>query len=90
MDDDYDAVRFIAHRSLKQIGGYDDVEFDFVVPSSERQQPSRRILERWSKQVGTLSVHNPSVLVNREGKLDQATFDMLLQIRDRSSVSLNE
>jgi len=37
-DDPYDAVRFIASRSLATLPGFDALSYDFVAPQAERHQ----------------------------------------------------
>ena len=90
MDDDYDAIRFIAHRSLKQIGGYDDIQYDHVAPSSDRSGSCRRIVNRWERQVKSPRAYSPSVLLTAEGKLQRQKIEKLLQQRNQRAVDLDE
>lgn len=92
MNDNYDAVRFIAQRSLKQIGGYDDVEFDFVASSSERARPCGEIRDRWSQRMiaAPAFAPDPSVLITGRGTLDSAAFDKLLGVRNQVKIYLEE
>ncbi len=89
MDDDYDAIRFIAHRSLKQIGRYDDIDFDFVAPAAERAEPCRQVIDRWLEQMKSKPIHNPSVLVTHDG-LELEMVEQLLQERNHRAVVLVE
>ena len=61
MDDHYDAVRFIANRSLKSMPGYQDVGFDFRTERNERHGVIRAIMGRWSERL-------PTRLANRAQK----------------------
>ncbi len=84
MQDRYDAVRYIAHRSLKQIGGYDDISFDFTVaPTSEPKAPAA-IMRRWSTQAVNSSFKS-GLLVTPEGRLDSRVGTLL---QNRSPVDL--
>ena len=47
LNDSYDAVRYIAYRSLKTLPGYETFAFDFVGPPKEREGHQRRALGIW-------------------------------------------
>jgi len=47
LNDSYDAVRYIAYRSLKTLPGYETFAFDFVGPPNEREVNQRRALGIW-------------------------------------------
>jgi hypothetical protein len=88
LTDDYPAVRFIAQRSLRQIGGYEEIPYDSEMPPSERGESARRITERW--QESRAVVDRPQLLISSEGNLDLMKIGELLQRRDQTVVSLEE
>lgn len=89
--DPYSAVRYIARRSLRQLPGFDTIDFDFTRPGSENAALTRQILER---PVG-LPARAPeregaSVLIGPDGRLQREIFDRLLRQRDDHSMDLQE
>jgi hypothetical protein len=49
LDDPYDAVRFIAERSLRTLPGFKDLPYDFVAPRSVRYQAQLRTMAIWDR-----------------------------------------
>ena len=47
LNDPYDAVRLIAHRSLRSLPGFDGFQYDFLAPSAEHLQDTLRALDHW-------------------------------------------
>jgi len=88
MGDDYPAVRFIAHRSLRQIGGYESVAYDSEMPPEERQNALRQITELW-KSRQTLP-YRASLLISETGELDLGTLSQILDQRDQTVMALEE
>jgi len=89
MEDDYDAMRFIAYRSLKQIEGYGDIEYDFMADPAERKLICDRIKARWTNRSGK-SLSSNEVLLISNGKLEQSVIDYLLRQRDETEINLFE
>lgn len=91
LDDPYDAVRFIARRSLLKQPGFEGFEYDFVAPAEERKAAVGRALELWSK------VHQPGNILGRtnllfdsNGQLDRKRSDDIASERDDKPVHLLE
>ncbi len=89
MVDPYDAVRFIAYRSLKRLAGYENVEYDFVGPLAQRETTRQRVLEIWRAGASDRQARD-ELLIGSNGGLDGATFDRLLQQRDHQPLGLAE
>jgi hypothetical protein len=89
MQDEYDAVRYIAHRSLNQIGGYDDINFDFTAAPPENPEGPAAVMLRWSKQNGDFSAKPALLIAPRGGRLD-SQVGPLLQSRSTIGLFLNE
>jgi hypothetical protein len=49
LNDPYDAVRLIAHRSLRSLPGFDGFQYDFLAPSRERIGDTVRVLDYWRR-----------------------------------------
>jgi hypothetical protein len=88
LEDPYDAVRFIAHKSLLQLPGFEDAQFDYVASTEEREQAISRIREHWSKTVEPRPSN--TVLIDADGRLNVESFERLLKKRNNRPVSLQE
>jgi hypothetical protein len=88
LDDPYDAVRYIAERSLRRIPGFEHLEFDFLDTRPVRAPRRDRALEIWRR----LNDHEsrPAVLLDSDGQLDLDVFSRLLGQRDDRPVRLKE
>jgi hypothetical protein len=89
LNDPYDAVRFIAYRSLRSQPGFGDFTYDFVGPAPERASDGIRAMNRWrsSRQIARTE---PTLLVDREGWLNVDAVLKLLNRRDDRRVNLVE
>ena len=91
LDDPYDAVRFIAHRSLKSVSGFSGFEFDFMSPQQDRAAAVRSVLYIWQRRSKTKPPANPAeVLLDAAGNLQRSEFERLLKQRDTRDVNLGE
>ena len=91
LDDPYDAVRFIAHRSLRRSPHFQDFEYDFVGTPESRQTAVQRAMQQWNatkRWSGTTPLD--AVLIDAEGNLKQATVSDLKRERDDRPVDLVE
>ena len=88
LNDPYEAVRFIARRSLQGLPGQDVLDYDFVGPVKQRVAASQRILQQWSGQVR--SKPHAALLIDAEGKLNTTLFEQLLRQRDDRPLRLAE
>ena len=86
LDDPYSVVRYVSFLSLQKMPGFADFEYDFLAPSTERQQATRRALERW-RQLGLESVRreNTLLLLDSDGQL---RADVVTELRGRKNDSL--
>ena len=88
MEDNYDVVRFMAHRSLKTILGYEDTEFDYVSSKPERAAAIAMVRAKWTTEKRRAG--RVAVLLREDGSFDQPTADRLFDVRDNSPVLLTE
>ncbi|MEZ4382246.1 MAG: cytochrome c3 family protein [Nannocystaceae bacterium] len=86
--DPYDAVRFIAGRSLAELPGYADLDYDYVAPAAEREAIAREVERRWRAQGD--GRREPELLRAADGSLDAGAFAALLEGRDDRPIDLRE
>ena len=91
LDDPYSVVRYVAFRSLKDLPGFQDLEYDFLSDSKSRQEATARVLETWREQgIEAARAENGRLLLNSEGQLDEALLNQLLNERDDRPVVIAE
>jgi hypothetical protein len=90
LDDPYDAVRYIAYRSLRRLPGFEAFEYDFIGTPAERNANSIRARKIWNDQPKPWKTEHPEILVNRSGIVDQSKFNELLNQRDNRPVIIAE
>jgi len=90
MGDPYDAVRFIAYRSLRKLPGFAQFPFDFMAPPDVRLQAIARALEVPRLRSAADRRTDPQLLINPDGSLKGDVINRLVQQRDLRRVSLNE
>jgi hypothetical protein len=91
LNDSYDAVRYIASRSLKTLPGYETFTFDFVAPASERAANQRRALGLWRdsrERQGRRG--DPTLLFNADGTFIADRIDRLSNQRNNRRVFYRE
>ncbi len=91
--DPYSAVRYISQRSLKQLDGYEDLDYDFIGPTAERQKSVQWARSVWASarvERQAASTDRAEVLLSDEGRIDLARFQQLIDTRDNRSMDLQE
>jgi hypothetical protein len=89
--DPYDAVRFIAARSLKRLPGFAKLPYDFVGPANEREAARVEAMKIWNEAHAPLDIAAAdSVLIEADGRLQRESFERLLKRRDDRRVFLQE
>lgn len=89
--DPYDAVRFVAHRSLRQQPGFADFEYDSLADGPERARTSQRAFAQWrAAWSGENRTTGPALLYDREGQLDRKEIARLIGVRDDRPVVFRE
>ena len=91
LEDPYDAVRFIAYRSLSRLPGFSDFRYDYVDSPRRRAQARLEALEIW-RRAGRRhrTANGAAVLFDGRGKLRQQAFDRLLSQRNDYPLGLAE
>ena len=88
LNDPYDAVRFLANRSLKAQPGFESFEFDFMGSPEYRLQKAAEVMQQWQATGGR--IENAALLISPGGNLVRAEFQRLLEARDDRVVVLAE
>jgi hypothetical protein len=81
LTDPYAAVRFVAQRSLKELPGYDDLDYDFIAAPdtlAKQQAQARQRARRHPKTLDTMP------------KLSSAQVKRLIEQRDTTPISISE
>ncbi|MHC5112000.1 MAG: multiheme c-type cytochrome [Planctomycetota bacterium] len=91
--DSYEAVRFIAYRSLRKRYEFRELQFDFVAPLAERRKAiaevSREFDRRRSMRADRAG-ESGAVLIGDDGSVNRAEFARLLSQQDHSPIQLRE
>ena len=88
LTDPYDAVRFIAFRSIRRLPHYERFEFNFLAPPKVLVEGRRRAYKIW--MAGSDHPTGESILIDPRGKLRIDTFLNLARQRDNRHMVLNE
>jgi hypothetical protein len=68
LNDPYDAVRQIAHRSLQALPGFDGWEYDFLAAPAVRTGSTLRVLDHWSRMAASAGRGpSPALLLDASG-----------------------
>ncbi len=92
LQDPYDAVRFIAYRSLRTLPGFKGFQYDFLQDPPARKLRSKRALADWvdqRKSVGK-SIDLTELLKAPAGSTPAELFDLLLSERDDRRIRWTE
>ena len=89
LDDPYDAVRLIAHRSLRGLPGFEDFRFDYVGPPQGRGVARGQAWQIWHEQRHSSSRSDPGLLITEAG-IQLNRLEYLLRQRDDRPINLAE
>jgi len=89
LDDPYDAVRFIASRSLRTLPGFDALQYDFVAPQKDRYQAQLRTMGTWSRTRASKRT-DAQLLLDAKGDVNVQAVLALLNARNTRRVLLRE
>lgn len=93
LDDPYDAVRFIAGRSLRSTPGFRDLPYDFVSPRQQRYATQLSVMRAWDAAGRGTPVPvagRPAVLLAPDGSLRVTEMLALLKERNDRPMLLRE
>jgi hypothetical protein len=89
LDDPYDAVRFVAYRSLRSLPGMERFSYDFMAPKDQRLSRVSEALGLW-QQNRKITGAKPALLYGEGGTLDAEAITRFASQRDDRRVSLRE
>ena len=89
MFDDYDAIRYIAFRSLRQISGFESVEYDHLRPEEERDRVMGEIPASWQSKTKQRPT-DAKLLFDSKGDIMYPAYERLRQLRDNQPILLTE
>jgi len=87
LQDPYDAVRYIAGRSLAQQPGFDDLQYDFLADQAALARAAEESFSQWAHRRHRAS---ETVLIRGDGTLDQKRFEEHYRQRNDRRIYLME
>jgi hypothetical protein len=91
LDDPYDAVRLMAHRSLRDLEGMEELHYEFTAPPRRRSRRRQRAVELWEARAAPVaSERRAAVLIDEQGHLRRREIERLLRSRDNRPMMLWE
>lgn len=89
LDDPYEAVRFIAGRSMKSLPGFEAFTSDFVSPQATRASDVAKAVLQWRRS-GAAGRSDPELLLDASGSLTPGRWRHFLEQRDDRPIRLIE
>ncbi len=89
LEDDYDAVRYIAAKALQALQGFAEWRFDYVGAEAARLASRDEAMEIWRGGSGATE-GEARLLLQGDGKLDEEAVRLMLLKRDNTPVNLSE
>ena len=90
LGDRYDAVRFIAARSLRTIPGFETLQYDFAGDRQDRIEAAVGALRAWRNGSLARARRDPELLFGVDGTLDTAAMRRIFDQRDNRPLFLRE
>jgi predicted CXXCH cytochrome family protein len=90
LEDPYDAVRYVAFKSLIELPGFEDFEYDFMGSETSRSEARQRAMERRRASPLDVSGRGAALLLDSQGRLVSAELDRLAAQRDDKAITLAE
>ena len=90
LGDPYDAVRFIAARSLRTISGFETLQYDFTGSRDARIEAAVGALRAWRNSPRARTRRDPELLFGPDGTLDTGAMRRLFDRRDTRPLFLRE
>ena len=89
LKDPYSVVRYIAHKSLKEINISNNINYDFIASDTQLKAKYLEVLQNWASE------HSPKktgseILIEKNGLIDKEKFKRLLHERNDRPVNIKE
>jgi hypothetical protein len=91
LTDPYAAVRFNAHRSLRQLPGFADFAYDYVGTLAARERARERARKQW-EQLSAMPLEQTGrqVLITPDGHIQQDRLTHIIRQRDDRPMRIAE
>ena len=89
MNDPYDAVRYMAYRSLRTLPGYKNIDYDFLSTVSERGTVQQKVEQIWMRRPSQ-ELPSEELLFTPDGRFRTDEFQRLQQMRDQNPIIIVE
>jgi hypothetical protein len=90
MNDPYEAVRFIAYRSLRSLPGFAEFSYDFTGAPKQRTAGVMNVMDVWRRSGSFAQARKaPALLLEADGSM-KADVTRLLRQRDHRRIDLRE
>ena len=90
LNDPYEAVRYIAYRSLRSVPGYNNFRYDYVGTQEQRVDRVVPIIQAWRASELARRRRDPELLVDPDGSLRTDLMRALFDRRDNRRLFLRE
>ena len=90
LDDDYSAVRYIAHRSLAKTLDLTDLDYSFLGSKDSLAKAKESVIKRWKQQASPTVAPDGRLFVKPNGTPRLSEIQRLLAEQDKSPVRLDE
>lgn len=90
LNDPYEAVRFIAYRSVRTLPGYETFRYDYLDDRPARVAATLPLLQTWQQSRQSYRRRDPELLVDDDGEIRVDAFRRILNQRDNRSLFLRE
>jgi len=90
LNDPYEAVRYIAYRSLRSLPGYAEFDYDYLAQQAERVDKVVPLLQAWRASVVADQRQEAELLINANGDLQTDVMRRLFDMRDNRRLFLRE
>ncbi|MGB0578084.1 MAG: multiheme c-type cytochrome [Limisphaerales bacterium] len=90
LDDPYDAVRYIAHRSLQRAPGFADFEYDYVSEKAQRSGAAQNVMQFWHQQMIPAPTNATAILIGTNGQYRVDRAAAMLRDRDNRPIIIYE
>ena len=90
LNDPYEAVRYIAYRSLRTVPGHAGLQYDYVADREARVAAALPVLQAWQQRAPQRTRRDPALLVADDGQLMVERMMGVLRQRDNRPLFLRE
>ncbi len=87
--DSYSATRQVAYRSIITLPGFQDFEYDYIAPASEREEKAGEVSGRWLRAGGPART-GTHLLISEDSEIDFYEWLRLLSERDLRPLTIIE